>query len=670
MSHPKISITALILLLAFAGVINGQVPHTIQYQGRLINSGGEPIADGDHTVWFRLYDQNIDGTLLWEDDITVSTSNGLFSARIGEDVTLPSSLFLDEGEYWLSVSYNSEEILPRTRIMAIPFAMVSEYTINITEGNITDFWTQAQAMADADGDGYEKLSHGGTDCDDFNANVNPGGTEEYGTVSCSDGWDNDCDGYIDGADTDCSVCQDVDDDGFDICDAADPNDTDGLPADCDDTDADVNPGVAEGTTWGNCDDGKDNDCDGDTDGNDSDCTTCVDGDGDGYDTCDSGDPGDTDGYPADCNDGDINIYPGATEIPDDDIDQDCNGYDRVTCIVDNDVDGYGTDVGTIIYSDYGNCNYAGMADNDTDCDDDDANVHPGATEIPDDGNDQDCNGYDQVTCIVDYDNDGYGTDVGTITYSDYGNCNQTGMSDNSLDCDDTDASVNPDGIEGPSAGTCVDGLDNDCDGYVDTNDSDCTACVDDDGDGYDTCDPGNPEDTDGYPADCDDSDYNVHPGATEIIGDGIDQDCDGGDLCYLDNDDDGFHDNSTVGSADLDCSDPGEADAYDPSGDCDDDDGSVYPGATEIVGDGIDQDCDGGDLCYLDNDDDGYHDNSTVGSADLDCSDPGEAEATDPDGDCDDDDAAVNPGATEICDNGIDDDCDGLIDAADPDCGG
>ncbi len=36
--------------------------------------------------------------------------------------------------------------------------------------------------------------------------------------------------------------------------------------------------------------------------------------------------------------------------------------------------------------------------------------------------------------------------------------------------------------------------------------------------------------------------------------------------------------------------------------------------------------------------------------------------------DCDDADPDVNPGAAEVCDNGVDDDCDGKVDGDDPDC--
>jgi hypothetical protein len=98
--------------------------------------------------------------------------------------------------------------------------------------------------------------------------------------------------------------------------------------------------------------------------------------------------------------------------------------------------------------------------------------------------------------------------------------------------------------------------------------------------------------------------------------------------------------------------------------DCDDLDSTVYPGADELCTDGIDNDCD--DL--------------------VDTADPGAVgcppECTDADADgynvegggcgqadCNDQDSAVNPGAMEDCSNGIDDDCDELVDEADTDCG-
>lgn len=73
------------------------------------------------------------------------------------------------------------------------------------------------------------------------------------------------------------------------------------------------------------------------------------------------------------------------------------------------------------------------------------------------------------------------------------------------------------------------------------------------------------------------------------------------------------------------------------SGDCDDDNASVWPGAIEAC-DGIDNDCDGS-LSAEETDDDGDGFNECA------------------DGDCDDGDAAIHPGQLETC-NGIDDDCD------------
>ncbi len=86
-------------------------------------------------------------------------------------------------------------------------------------------------------------------------------------------------------------------------------------------------------------------------------------------------------------------------------------------------------------------------------------------------------------------------------------------------------------------------------------------------------------DKDGYlrSQECNDSKSQVHPGATEINGNLVDDDCDGTADSGLD-------------SADHD------ADGFAiTNGDCDDTATVVYPGANDSFGDGIDNDCDGVD---------------------------------------------------------------------------
>ncbi|HMC01973.1 MAG TPA: MopE-related protein, partial [Flavobacteriaceae bacterium] len=96
---------------------------------------------------------------------------------------------------------------------------------------------------------------------------------------------------------------------------------------------------------------------------------------------------------------------------------------------------------------------------------------------------------------------------------------------------------------------------------------------------------------------CDDTEAASYPGNTEIC-DGIDNDCANGvddGLVFLDyypdSDEDGFGDESAI--AENSCS-PVSGKVADNT-DCDDTMDTVYPGAPEIINDGIDQDCDGSD---------------------------------------------------------------------------
>jgi len=312
----------------------------------------------------------------------------------------------------------------------------------------------------------------------------------------------------------------------------------------------------------------------------------------------------------------------------------------------------------------------GYAIADGDCDDNDASINPGATEMCD-GVDNDCDGAvdeadaaDAATWYADADGDGYG-DANTATVA----CDQpSGYVSDATDCDDTDASVNPLATE------MCDGVDNDCDGTVDEADAADAATwyADADGDSYGdaavttvACDQPS-----GYVSDatdCDDTDGTINPAATEVC-DAADNDCDGtvdeadaadAATWYADADGDSYGD---VATTMLSCDQP--SGYVSDATDCDDTDAAVNPAATEMC-DSIDNDCDGtvdeadaadAATWYADADGDGYGDAATSSAS---CDQPAGyiTDATD----CDDTDPAVNPAATEMCDS-IDNDCDGTVD--------
>lgn len=172
-------------------------------------------------------------------------------------------------------------------------------------------------------------------------------------------------------------------------------------------------------------------------------------------------------------------------------------------------------------------------DTESDCDDTNPAVHPGAPEVCN-GVDDDCDGLldtvdddliDGVAAFEDGDGDGYGDPDRPVVTCALGE----GAVEDATDCDDGAASTHPGAPE-----QCATVADDDCDGG--NNDEGAEGCIplyaDADGDGFGgddsacLCQP-----DEAFPAffaqDCDDGAASVNPDAEEICGNGVDDDCDG-----------------------------------------------------------------------------------------------------------------------------------------------
>jgi hypothetical protein len=270
--------------------------------------------------------------------------------------------------------------------------------------------------------------------------------------------------------------------------------------DCDDFAATTHPGATEVCDPYNIDE----DCDGGGDDYDPEADEGLEGMSTWYPDSDGDDYGDEDygGWyrcdpptsswvtdHTDCDDGDGDTYPGATEVCDAaDNDEDCDGgaddddpegdaTGKSTWYRDWDGDAYGDSSSTTSACDAP----SGYVADSTDCDDYDADTNPGAEEYCD-STDHDCDGIDTHGAVdmalwyLDSDEDGHGhpyvgwADAGCGTPpTGYALCE--GCDDDDFDCDDGDDEVYPGAHE-----DCTDAIDNDCDGYVDVDDlADCTC---------------------------------------------------------------------------------------------------------------------------------------------------------------------------------------------------
>ncbi len=536
--------------------------------------------------------------------------------------------------------------------LAFPFEAISSGAVDFMNKSVRFLLSnnyQQRYYRDADGDGYGDSSDwiwaskkpagyvtDGNDCNDSSFSVRPGALE-----SCN-GIDDNCNGEIDeeGAEGCTYYYKDSDGDGYGypgprcLCSSDNPYNVTN-DGDCNDNNPNVHPGVADICN------GIDDDCNASTpDGyaetaplNTKQAGVCA----GSHKACLGGQW--LDYYSNIAN----YSYP---ETQCDGLDNDCDGLVdeglKKTWYYDADGDGYGN-LAKSVQSCTAPENYT---DNYDDCDDTDASIHPGATEI--------CNGKDD-DCNPDTPD---GSDQHILNDNQKGVC-----ADSYKSCRNgiwiNDYSSIP---EYQVSETLCDGLDNDCDGQIDEN---LTTIFyrDADGDGFgNILQPqalckvqlGYVENYD----DCDDTNPDVNPNATEVCN-GIDDDC---------------NMNTPDGS--------GEEPPLNPLqyGVCNQSHMSCANGKwvanysylsnyakdenASLLCDGLDNDCDGlvdenlTETYYYDADGDGY--GNPLNYSDF-CPNNVPSHYVNLSGDCNDSNASIYPNATEIC-NFIDDNCNGVVD--------
>jgi hypothetical protein len=124
------SIAVVVFGLLFTSISFADIPKTLNYQGRLMNTVGQPVIDGQYSVTFRLYNAETGGDMEWSETLTVLTRNGYFNTVLGNTTLLNSEIC--NQPLWVEMQVGTAAaMIPRQKLSAVAYA------INVADNVVT-----------------------------------------------------------------------------------------------------------------------------------------------------------------------------------------------------------------------------------------------------------------------------------------------------------------------------------------------------------------------------------------------------------------------------------------------------------------------------------------------------------------------------------------------------
>ncbi|MCD4813757.1 hypothetical protein K8S19_08715 [bacterium] len=133
-----------ITLIVIAAGVSADIPNTLNYQGRLMDSVQQPVVDGQYSVAFRLYTAESGGTMVWEEAQSVVTNNGYFNTVLGNSTALTPAIF--NKPLWVGIQVGiNVEMTPRQKLGTSAYAMTvadgAITTDKLAQKAVTDYWS-------------------------------------------------------------------------------------------------------------------------------------------------------------------------------------------------------------------------------------------------------------------------------------------------------------------------------------------------------------------------------------------------------------------------------------------------------------------------------------------------------------------------------------------------